>query len=66
MIAGAVMIVTLLINKKSRTVSKTEINLGRQHEGFEKFDSSVFARNVVRMSISFGKTIEKYFSAKHF
>ena len=58
MIAGVFMIITLLINKKSRTVSKTEINLGRQHEGFEKFDSSIFARNVVRMSISFGKTIK--------
>ena len=57
MLAGVVMIVTLLINKKSRTVSKTEINLGRQHEGFEKFDSSLFARNIVRMSISFGKTL---------
>jgi len=66
LIAGVIMIVTLLVNKKSRTVSKTEINLGRQHEGFEKFDSSIFARNVVRMSISFGKTMRKILPASLF
>lgn len=55
MIAGLVMIGTLWFNKKARSVTKTEINLSRQHEGFERFDSSIFARNVVRMTITLGK-----------
>lgn len=58
MIAGVVMIATLWLNKKARTVSKTEISLGRQHEGFERFDSSIFARNIVRVGISVGKYIK--------
>ena len=58
MLAGGVMILTLWFNKKSRTVTKTEISLGRQHEGFERFDSSMFARNVVRMGISAGKYVK--------
>ncbi len=59
MLAGVVMILTLWFNKKARSVTKTELSLGRQSEGFERFDSSAFARNIVRMSISAGKVIKK-------
>ncbi|NVL90855.1 MAG: inorganic phosphate transporter [Desulfobacterales bacterium] len=50
LIAGAIMVITLWISKKSRTVSKTELSLGRQEEGMERFGSSVLSRNIVRNS----------------
>lgn len=56
--AGLVMVGTLWFNKKARTVTKTEINLGRQFEGYEKFESSLLARNIVRFSINLGQVIK--------
>ncbi len=50
--AGAIMVVTLWLSKKARSVTKTEVDLGRQFEGFERFESSVFARSMVRMILS--------------
>lgn len=47
--AGAIMVVTLWLSKKARTVTKTEVNLGRQEEGLERFDSSQLSRIIVRM-----------------
>jgi hypothetical protein len=56
--SGLVMVATLWFNKKARTVAKTEINLGRQFEGYEKFESSLIARNIVRLTIRFGQFIK--------
>ena len=50
LIAGLIMVVTLWISKKSRSVTKTEINLARQDAGYERFGSSVLARSMVRSS----------------
>jgi phosphate/sulfate permease len=47
--AGAIMVVTLWLSRKARTVTKTEVNLGRQEEGLERFDSSQLARVILRM-----------------
>ena len=47
--AGAVMVATLWLSRKARTVTKTEVNLGRQEEGLERFDSSQLSRVIVRM-----------------
>jgi phosphate/sulfate permease len=57
-IAGFIMIGTLWFNKKARSVTKTEINLGRQFEGYEKFESSAFARSIVRASVNLGHSIK--------
>ncbi len=57
-ISGFVMVGTLWFNKKARTVTRTEINLGRQFEGYEKFESSVLARNIVRLSMGLGQAIK--------
>ncbi|MBN1302224.1 MAG: inorganic phosphate transporter [Melioribacteraceae bacterium] len=57
LLAGVVMVLTLWFNKKARTVTKTEVNLGRQHEGFERFESSLIARVIVRMSMSLANII---------
>ncbi|MBI5552186.1 MAG: inorganic phosphate transporter [Desulfobacterales bacterium] len=50
LVAGAVMVATLWLSRKARTVTKTEVSLGRQDEGFERFESSQLARIVLRMS----------------
>ncbi len=47
-ISGLVMIVTLITSKKARSVTETEVNLGRQTEGAERFGSSMLARVIVR------------------
>jgi phosphate/sulfate permease len=47
--AGAIMVATLWLSRKARTVTKTEVNLGRQEEGLERFDSSQLSRIIVRM-----------------
>ncbi len=47
--AGAIMVATLWFSRKARTVTKTEVNLGRQDEGLERFDSSQLSRIIVRM-----------------
>ncbi len=49
LIAGAIMVVTLWVSRKARTVTKTEIRLGRQDEGFERFESTVLSQAVVRL-----------------
>ncbi len=46
--AGLIMVVTLFISKKARTVQSTEINLARQGSGFERFSSSILSRSLVR------------------
>ncbi len=59
LIAGAIMVVTLWFSRKARTVTKTEISLGRQDEGAERFDSTAFSRALVRMSIGLVDGFEK-------
>jgi len=48
LIAGIVMVVTLWVSRKARSVTKTEVSLGRQDEGFERFESTVLSQAVVR------------------
>jgi hypothetical protein len=52
LIAGIVMVIALWTSKKARSVTATEINLGRQEEGYERFESSGVARGIVRVSIA--------------
>ena len=56
-IAGIVMIITLWFSKKARTVTETEVSLGRQAEGLERFSSNPFARGLVRLT---WKPMKKY------
>jgi phosphate/sulfate permease len=55
LIAGAIMVITLWTSKKARTVTDTEVDLGRQDEGFEKFTSNALSRQLVRFSRKIGK-----------
>lgn len=52
LIAGTIMVLTLWISRKARTVTRTEISLGRQDEGVERFGASTLSRIVVRMVYS--------------
>jgi phosphate/sulfate permease len=60
LIAGLIMVAALWTSKKARSVTTTEINLGRQEEGFERFESSALARIIVRGTINLHKGIAKY------
>ncbi len=59
LLAGLIMAVTLWFSKKAQTVTKTEINLGRQSEGFERFESSLLARKLVKTSMLLSNNIKK-------
>ncbi len=49
LIAGTVMVVTLWVSRKARTVTKTEVSLGRQEEGLERFETNALSQTIVRM-----------------
>jgi phosphate/sulfate permease len=57
-IGGLVMVLTLWFNAKSRKVTETEVSLGRQDEGDEKFRPNVVSRALVGGAIWMGKRIE--------
>jgi phosphate/sulfate permease len=48
--SGIVMVGTLFLSKKARSVASTTISLGRQDEGYERFESNAMARALVRMT----------------
>lgn len=56
-IAGLIMAATLWLSKKAKSVTKTEVDLGRQHTGAERFGSTLFSRAIVRASRNFARTI---------
>ncbi len=58
LIAGFVMILTLWTNAKSRKVTDTEVSLGRQDEGDEKFKSNWLSRLLVGGSLYVGRSVE--------
>ena len=53
LLAGIIMVVTLWLSKKARTVTETEISLGHQEETTERFESIWLSRTIVRMVDSF-------------
>ncbi len=59
LLAGMIMFASLAFSKKARTVTKTEISLGRQGEGFERFQSNALSRAIVNATLSFVHFIEK-------
>lgn len=52
-IAGLIMIITLIMSKKAQSVIATSVDLSRQSEGSERFDSSLAARLIVRSTTGF-------------
>ena len=60
LIAGLIMIVTLIISKKAKSVIATSIDLSRQSEGDERFGSSYGARVIVRGATNFNNKLVRY------
>ncbi|TYQ17799.1 UNVERIFIED_CONTAM: Phosphate/sulfate permeases [Acetivibrio alkalicellulosi] len=56
--AGLIMVITLWLSKKARTVSETELNLVSQNESEEKYDSTPLSRIIVHMGISFSDFVK--------
>jgi phosphate/sulfate permease len=57
LIAGTIMVMALWTSKKAKSVSATTIDLSRQDEGYERFESFGMARGIVRASIGFSNLI---------
>ncbi len=49
LLAGAIMVITLCLSKKAKTVTETEISLGQQDEGMERFESIWLSRRIVNL-----------------
>lgn len=57
-IAGVIMIVTLWLSRKARSVTDTEVSLSRQDEGAEFFASNALARGIVGFSRSVTRGVQ--------
>lgn len=58
-IAGAIMVATLWLSKKAKSVAETEISLSRQGETHEKFQPNALSRLVVRGTTSLSLGMSK-------
>lgn len=56
-LAGAIMIATLWFSRKARTVTETEVNLGRQEDGTERFEPNALARGIVQVTLRITATV---------
>lgn len=56
LLAGGVMVLTLWLSKKARTVTETEISLSQQEEGNERFESIFLSRAIVRLVLHLSDT----------
>ncbi len=56
-LAGVIMILTLWLSKKAKSVVATTLDLSRQGSGDERFGASLLSRSIVRGSISLNKNI---------
>lgn len=56
---GLVMVITLWTNAKSRKVTETEVSLGRQDEGDERFKPNIVSRALVGSAMWMGRLVEK-------
>lgn len=55
--AGLIMVITLYKSKKARAVVETSLDLSRQNEGDERFNSSLMARVLVRQTRAAAKGV---------
>ena len=58
-LAGVVMVLSLIFSKKAQNVVKTSVDLSRQNDGDEMFGSSPVARTLVRNSNATSKFVAK-------
>ncbi|MBN1414448.1 MAG: inorganic phosphate transporter [Bacteroidales bacterium] len=62
--AGIIMVTTLYVSKKAKSVIKTSLSLSNQEETVERFESSALARSLVRIALSIGSFFEKILPAR--
>lgn len=53
--AGLIMVLTLWFSRKAKSVTETEVNLGRQDEGNERFQANTLARQIVKLTVGVGE-----------
>jgi phosphate/sulfate permease len=58
LIAGLIMVITLWVSRKARSVIKTQLRLSDQDRVNERFGSTLLARTLVRQSMQLGKFIK--------
>jgi hypothetical protein len=61
LLAGAIMVITLWLSKKARSVSETELTLVQQDEGVERYESALISRLIVRMWMNIGGAVKALF-----
>ncbi len=59
-IGGGIMIATLWLSKKARSVTETEVNLGRDGSVYERFTPKTLSRSIVSGSIKAMNSIVKF------
>jgi phosphate/sulfate permease len=59
LLAGLIMVITLITSKKARSVVKTSLDLGRQDTGSERFASYYVSRALVRNFSGFATRVNK-------
>lgn len=64
LIAGVIMVITLWTSKKARSVVETGVNLSRQGDGAERFDSTKVSRGIVRTGVNVGKVLDYFIPNK--
>ncbi len=52
LIAGGIMVLTMWLSRKARTVTSTSLNLSQQEEGNERFESIFLSRAIVRLVLN--------------
>lgn len=62
-IAGAIMVLSLVFSKKAHNVTKTEISLGTQNEEDQMFGSSAVARKIVRTASKVSEKVVNFIPA---
>ncbi|HJN06164.1 MAG TPA: inorganic phosphate transporter, partial [Bacteroidales bacterium] len=59
LLAGGIMVLTLYLSKKARSVLKTSIDLSRQDEGEERFKATWISKALVRSSLHASNNIKR-------
>jgi len=59
LLAGIIMVVTLWLSRKARTVTQTEISLGKQGESMERFEPIFLSQVIVRIFIHFAEIFKQ-------